>query len=176
MQQQINEELRQYKLARIQEGEIRNERFQAAYDQIRESVIIKVSKNASSNIFRIASGLISFFTFLIGISFIFPQSLNEFFNLSVWPEYEGMLNEAKGVAYFFFIVSSVFFLIGYLLKVNNRERTQLYSVSILLEEVMEYLKTSTEEEKRKYEFFLDHFAELENNQLNNPHVKADQRI
>ena len=63
--------------------------------------------------------------------------------------------------YLAFGLSILFGFIGYLLKLNNRKRSNIYSLSKLLEEVMDYMETSSTDEKRKYEYFVDSLAEKE---------------
>ncbi len=67
--------------------------------------------------------------------------------------------------------------IGYLLKVNNKKRNSIYSLSELLEEVMDYMEKSSSEEKRKYEYFVDSLAEKQNmkRQFQN-HNNMEQKV
>lgn len=51
MEEKINEELRQYKLFKIQETESKLRRFKTVYENIKEHFVIKFSKNVSSKCF-----------------------------------------------------------------------------------------------------------------------------
>ena len=169
MEEKINEELRQFKLFKIQETESKLRRFKEVYKEIKEHIVIKFSKNATSNIFRIITTIICLLLIIIGFICFFPDQIIEqmeaegnYFSNS---DKNNMIDELNFFKYFALSLSLLFGLISYLLKLNNRKRNSIYSLSKLLEEVMGYMESSSYDEKRKYEYFVDSLAEKEKKEL-----------
>lgn len=165
MEEKINEELRQYKLFKIQETESKLRKFKIVYNEIKEHFVVKFSKNASSNIFRIILLIISILFLIIGLVSFFPdqiiqflESEGEMFSIS---EKEDFILSFSLLKYLFLGLSIFFGFINYLLKLNNRKRSTIHSLSSLLEEVIDYMENSSNDEKRKYEYFVDSIAEKE---------------
>jgi hypothetical protein len=166
MEEKINEELRQFKLLNIQETESKLRRFKTVYDEIKENNIIKFSKNASSNILRVLLFLLTFSLLILGLFCFFPEQIIDFMNtegeyLSITEKKE-MISDIGFFKYILLGLSFLFGSLSYLLKVNNRKRSTIHSLSKLLEEVMFYMEDSSFKEKRKYEYFVDSLAEKEN--------------
>ncbi|WP_282018101.1 hypothetical protein [Salegentibacter mishustinae] len=165
MDQKINEELRQYKLFKIQETEAKLRRFRKTYLEIKEHIFIKFSKNITSNILQIPIILLFIICLAIGISLLFPNVIIDFMNSNGMnlskSDKEEFLIISEFTAYFLLGLSSLFGFISYLLKLNNRKRNNIYNLSKLLEEVMSYMENSSNDEKRKYEYFVDSIAEKE---------------
>ncbi|MCX2837563.1 hypothetical protein OQ279_05300 [Salinimicrobium sp. MT39] len=165
MDQQINEELRQYKLFKIQETEAKLRRFWQTYLEVKEGIFIKFSKNVTSNILQIPIILLFLICLVIGILLLFPDIIidlvtsNEI-DLSRSDKEEFLLI-SEFTAYLLLGLSGLFGFISYLLKLNNRKRNNIYNLSKLLEEVMLYMEDSSNDEKRKYEYFVDSIAEKE---------------
>ena len=79
-----------------------------------------------------------------------------------------LLQKKKGIViifrylrFLFLAIAAIFYLLSYLLKLNNRKRNTIYSLSHLLEEMITYLEKSSDEEKRKYEQYVDFLAKKE---------------
>lgn len=165
MPSKIDEELRQYKLFKIQETNVRLRQFQQAYSKIKENIAIKFSKNVTFNLLKIAFLLLCICSLVITVFCFLP---GEFILLI--EEYEGPLSssEKKGIViifrylrFLFLAIAAIFYLLSYLLKLNNRKRNTIYSLSQLLEEMITYLEKSSDEEKRKYEQYVDFLAKKE---------------
>lgn len=173
MDSKINEELRQYKLFKIEETESKLKRFRKIYTEIKQHFIVTFSKNASSNIFRLVLGIISFVLIILGVLCFFPE---QFINL-IESEGEQLTHFEKNeitdnfyiLNYFFIGFGILLWFVSLLLKKNNKKRNTIHSLSKLLEEIMAYMESASEEEKRKYEYFVDSIAEkkqLKNNTTN----------
>lgn len=165
MYTKIDEELRQYKLFKIQETESKLRRFKKVYQEIKEHLLIKFTKNASSNLIGYAVYIISFLLLIVGIIFFFPNDVLNFMESTGEPlssiekkEFTELFDFLK---YFFIATALLFGFIGYLLKLNNKKRSNIYNLSKLLEEVMDYMENSAKEDKKKYEYFVDSIAEKE---------------
>ncbi len=165
MYTKVDEALRQYKLFKIQETESKLRRFKKVYYEIKEHSLIKFTKNASSNLISYFIFIISLSLLILGIMFFFPndvlnfmESTGESLSLTEKKEFTEFFNFLK---YFFICTSLLFGFMGYLLKLNNKKRNNIYNLSKLLEEVMGYMENSAREDKKKYEYFVDSIAEKE---------------
>lgn len=165
MEEKINEELRQYKLFKIQETESKLRKFKTVYEDIKEHFVIKFSKNASSNIFRIVLIIISTLFLILGLISFFPNQIIQFLEsegeVFSTTEKEDFILNFDVFKYTFLGLSIFFGFISYLLKLNNQKRNTIHSLSKLLEEVMDFMENSSNDEKRKYEHFVDSLAERE---------------
>lgn len=164
-EQQINEELRQYKLFKIQETESKLRKFSKAYTEIKQLYLIKFSKNAGSFIVRLAINLAGIALLLITLTCFFPEQLISFLEsegetVSTLEKQE-ITQVLMTFKYITLSAAAVCFFISYLLRKNNQKRSTIYSLSKLLEEVMTYMETSSAEEKRRYEYFVDNLAAQE---------------
>ncbi len=77
MEHKIDEELRQYKLFKIQETEAKLRRYKAVYLEIKQNIVLKFSKNASSNMARLVVGLLTVCCILLGFLCLFPHQIIE---------------------------------------------------------------------------------------------------
>ncbi|GGZ60850.1 hypothetical protein [Mesonia mobilis] len=159
----IEEEVEQFKIAKIAETELKLEQFQNAYQEINENIAIKISKNATFNLFRVVFILLSLFLFALGVYCFFPgefillmEENGESFNSE---EKNIIVLVFKALRYVFFSTAVVLYFVSYLLKLNNRKRNTIYSLSHLLEEMISFLDKSSKDEKIKYEQYLDYLAE-----------------
>ncbi|MBI9034969.1 MAG: hypothetical protein JEZ03_10910 [Bacteroidales bacterium] len=158
-EQDLNEELRQYKLFRIQQTEEKLNRFQEVYEDIKQSIVIKISKNIGSNIIKYMVFIIAVLLMVLGIVCHFPEAIVN----SMEPDGVGFSYQEKEdletmIPYFTFVFygfAALFLFIAWLIKLNTHKRNSLYGVSTLLSEVMTYMETSNKEEKQKYEYFVD---------------------
>jgi len=173
MDQKINEELRQYKLFKIQETESKLRRFRKTYSEIKQHIFIKFSKNITSNILQIPIILLFIICLTTGILLLFPNSIIDIMKSNemslTQADQEEFLITSRFLAYFLLGLSSLFAFISYLLKLNNRKRNNIFNLSKLLEEVMTYMENSSNDEKRKYEYFVDSIAEKERMNKNTVH-------
>lgn len=165
MEKRIKEELRQYKLFKIQETESKLRKFQQTHSKIKESNTVKVSKNVTSNLFRVILVLLAIVFLFLSVVCFFPEDLIRliesdgiYFSLQ---EKEEIIFQLTVYKYLFICISGFLLFTGYLLKLNNQKRNSIYSLSILLKEVMTYMENSSTENKRKYEYFVDSLAEEE---------------
>lgn len=165
MEKRINEELRQYKLFKIQETESKLRKFQQTHSEIKESNTVKVSKNVTSNLLRVILALLAIVILILSVICFFPENLIEFLESDgtyfSFQEKKEIIYELNIYKYFFISISALLLFTGYILRLNNRKRNNVYSLSILLEEVMEYMENSSNDDKRKYEYFVDSLAEQE---------------
>ncbi|MFD0992418.1 hypothetical protein [Tenacibaculum geojense] len=163
MYQKIDEELRQYKLFKIQETENKLKKYNKVYNEIKQNNILKLSKNASSNIIVLLSYGVALFTLILAICFLFPDAIMEALEIEFYNEYER--KEAymvfKILAITLFFTCLIFSIVGILLRKNNKKRNHIFNLSVLLEDVMAFMEKSSYEDKRKYEYFVDSIAERE---------------
>lgn len=163
MENRVDEEIRQYKLFKIQEAEVKLKRYKKKYEDIKEHVVIKFSKNLTSNILKIVIILLSVFFFSLSVLCFFPNAfmgLSEIIvdSITSFEKYKFM-KYANIFKYVFIVISLFLYFISYLLKVNNRKRNSIYSLAILLEEVMDFVENTRDDDKRKYEQFVELIAE-----------------
>lgn len=167
----IQEEIRQYKLYKIQTIESTIREYENTFNFIKENIVIKFTKNASSNILRIIFFLVTLVLFLIGVSFLFPGYLIQLMNESEGNFIETEKNEFSLIApYFGYVLISISILFGFissLLKKNIRKRNTIYNLSQLVKEVIDYMDENVKEDKKKYEYFVDSSAEIEHRRKNN---------
>ena len=164
--QKIEEEIRQYKLYKIQIIEQKIRGYQDVFDKIKESVVIKFTKNATSNIIWIVLTIIAIMLFLVGVILLFPGQV-----ISYLEDNGDLLSEIKVdsiqvfmpfFGYFIITISLFFEIIAVLLRKNVRKRNTIFDLSLLLKDVINYMKENNKEEKKKYEYFVDSIAEIEN--------------
>ena len=69
----IEEEIRQYKLYKIQTTEHKIREYEDIYSLIKENIFVKFTKNSFSNIFRLLFTIISIGLILLSFTLIFPE-------------------------------------------------------------------------------------------------------
>lgn len=163
MENRVDEEIRQYKLFKIQEAEVKLKKYKKKYEAIKEHVVIKFSKNLTSNILKIVIILLSVFFFSFSVLCFFPNAFISIIEINAKSftslEKSEFIEVANIFKYVFIVISLFLYLISYLLKVNNRKRNSIYSLAILLEEVMDFVENTRDDDKRKYEQFVELIAE-----------------
>ena len=171
----IEEEIRQYKLYKIQAVEAKIREYENTFNIIKENIVLKFTKNASANILRIILLFITIILLLVGILFLFPEQIikiiegnGEFISAQ---EKNDFISETPYIGYVLITLSLFFSLISLLLKKNIRKRNTIYNLSELLNEVIDYMDENVKEDKKKYEYFVDSNADMENrrNQNNTTH-------
>ena len=178
----VEEEIRQYKLFKIQTTENKIRDYEVLYAIIKENIVIKFTKNSFSNIIRLALILISIGLIILSIILIFPE-----FAISIMENNGKVLSQAGRnkmieifpyLGYFILGLGLLLSSISYLLKKNNHKRSIIYKLSNLLDEIIKYMKENVKEEKKKYEYFVDSIAEIEaisNNNSNSDNKNATQQ-
>ena len=162
----IEEEIRQYKLYKIQIIESKIREYEDIFNTIKENVALKFTKNASSNIFRFLLIPITVILFLAGIYLLFPElviSLMERYGI----EFSGVekreyILKLPFIGYISLLMSIFLGITASLLKKNIRKRNTIYNLSKLLKDVIDYMNEDVNENKKKYEYFVDSMAEIEN--------------
>lgn len=170
---EINENIRQHRLYRIQTTEQKIRKFKGVYDEIKEHLVIKFTKNASLNVIRLVLGLITLLLIGVSILHFYPEKLISFMEANgeilTQNEKNEIYLDANFLGYMFFALALISFYIGYLLKKNIRSRNSIFKLNKLIKEVIEYMETSSYDEKRKYEFYVDNLQEIENQKRKTPH-------
>ncbi|MCT4639206.1 MAG: hypothetical protein N4A72_15990 [Bacteroidales bacterium] len=163
--EKLDEDIRQHKLYKIQVNEQKIREYKNVFNTIKESTIVKNSKNISSYIVRFIFRLITILLIIIGISFLFPENVIGFIESNGKVISETDKSDLKDVipyiGYICIVTSTLFILIIILLKKNAKKRNTIHKLSKLVSEVIEYIETDTKEEKIKYEYFVDSMAETE---------------
>ena len=161
----IEEEIRQFKLHKIQIVESKIREYENTFIAIKENVVIKFSKNISSNILRVIFTLITITLLLFGIGLLFPEQL-----IKLLEENGDMFNDSEKreliiglpfLGYFIISISILFGFVSSLLKKNINKRNTIYKLSKLLNEVINYMDENLKEDKKKYEYYVDSIAEIE---------------
>jgi hypothetical protein len=153
---EIENELRQYKLHKIKESESKLNRFEKKYNEINEHVALKMSKNITSNIFRVFLIISSILCFFITVFLLIESSTveDEIF------DFRTSQNKLIIISSIFLITASIIAItISFLLKLNIRKRNNIFSLAKLLDEIILHLEKSTNEDKKNYEHFMDLIAE-----------------
>lgn len=161
----IEEEIRQFKLFKIQKDKAKIKEYEDTYDKIRENTVLRYTKNISSNILIILMVLLTITLFSIGVSFQFPEEMTKFMEEN-GERFSSQEKEENNIffpflGYFFIALSLVFGLIASLLKKNIRKRNTIYRLSHLVSDVIEHMSENVKEEKKRYEYYVDSSAEFE---------------
>ncbi len=174
----IEEEIRQFKLYKIQTVEAKIREYDNIFNTIKENNVIKFTKNASSNILRIIFFFVTLAMFLAGIFFMFPEHIikimegsGEYFSER---EKRDFILTTPYLGYVLISVSILFGFITSLLKKNIRKRNTIYNLSKLLNEVIDYMSENVKEDKKKYEYFVDSNADIDMRKINN--ITTQQKI
>ena len=116
----------------------------------------------------------SFYIILLNRNYVKPQLNQTLFKIArdLREKHKGVkliYLDANFLGYMFFGLALTSFYIGYLLKKNIRSRNNIFKLNKLIKEVIEYMETSSFDEKRKYEFYVDNLQEIENQKRKMPH-------
>lgn len=162
----IEEEIRQFKLYKIQHVEAKIREYNDTYNVIKENIVIRFTKNASSSILRLVLVLITLSLVLLGMMFLFPEVIIEILrgNGETFSDQDRMDLMVIGpyIGWFFMLIAFLFGIVAWLLKKNIKKRNTIYKLANLVEEVIEYMDENVKEDKKKYEYFVDSIAEIEN--------------
>jgi hypothetical protein len=161
----VEDEIRQYKLYKIQTTESKIREYEDIYSLIKENIIVKFTKNSFSNIFRLLLTIISIGLILLSFTLIFPEIaislIGKTGEIMTQSDRNDMVETFPYYGYFILGLGFLFGIISVLLKKNNRKRTVIYELSKLTDEVIYYMNENVKEEKKKYEYFVDSIAEIE---------------
>jgi len=171
---EINENIRQHRLYRIQTTDQKIRKFKSIHDEIKEHLVIKFTKNASLNVIRLVLGLITLIFIGVSILYFFPDKLITFMEANgeilTQDEKNEIYLDADFLGCMFLILSFISIYIGYLLKKNIRSRNSIFKLNKLIKEVIEYMESTSYDEKRKYEFYVDNLQEIENQKRKNSYT------
>jgi hypothetical protein len=167
----IEEEIRQFKLYKIQLVEAKMREYGILFQEIKEHAAIKLTKNASSNFLRIILLTVTIAVFSAGFLLLFPDKMIEIFEgKGIYFSTQMKLDFKEAAPYLRYILFSISLLFGsisILLKKNIKKRNTIHDLSKLINEVINYMDDNVKEDKKKYEYFVDSAAEIENRQKNN---------
>jgi hypothetical protein len=161
----IEEEIRQYKLYKIQTTESKIRGYEDIYSSIKENIVIKFTKNSFSSIIKLLLTIISIGLILLSFTLIFSEIAISLIEKNGEVLTQGDRNDMVSffpyLGYFILGLGFLFGIVSTLLKKNNRKRTVIYKLSKLIDEVIYYMNENVKEEKKKYEYFVDSIAEIE---------------
>ena len=161
--QQFEDEIRNYKLYKISLISKRIKEYKDVLYNIKQNIVIKQSKNITSNIIAFVFYGITIVFLIIGIYFQFPENFIELINENGEAfnntDKQYIKDELPIFGYIILFLSVLFFVISKLLRKNLKKRNKIYDLSILVNDVIEYLEENNREDKRKYEYFVDNIAE-----------------
>ncbi len=167
-QARINEDIRQYKLHKIQIVESKIKEYRDIFNTIKQTTVIKLTKNTSSNILRIIIILFMILLLVAGIWYLFPEQAIKMIEKSgeeISKQEKAEL--IKTMPYFGYGLISLLIPLGFtswLLKKNIQKRNTIYNLSKLLNEVIGYMDNNVKEDKKKYEYFIDNLGEIQTKQ------------
>lgn len=162
---QIEEEIRQYKLYKIQTTDRKIKEYEDEYNRIKQHLIIWYTKNISSRVLILLFNLVAIVLLLVGISFLFPKQWLTFMQdngeiISEAEQNELMLTFPY-TGYFVISLSAIFWVIVFFIRRNSDKRKTIYKMEKLLTEIIGDMRINNTEEKKKYEYFVDSVAEME---------------
>lgn len=167
----IEEEIRQYKLFKIQTVKAKIREYENIFNKIKENIVIKFTKNATSNLIIILFLLIVIVFLISGIFFMFPEQVIKAMErkgeVLLEQDKNGIMLVLPYLGYLLISISVIFGIISLLLKKNIRKRNTIYNLSKLIKEVIDYMSENVEEDKKKYAYFVDSIADIENRKKNN---------
>jgi hypothetical protein len=165
----IQEEIRQFKLYKIQTTEAKLRNYQEAFNTIKQNIVIKFTKNVSSNILIIIFTIICILLFLISLYFLFPTYLIQLMqeNDVYYVKKNELIQVIQIIGITLIAFAILFAIIASLLKKNIRKRNVIYQLSQLIGEVIQDTHENVKEDKKKYEYFVDSIAETEHKNTNN---------
>lgn len=165
MEERINEEIRQYKLYKIQITESKVQEYKKVYDLIRENIIIKIAKNSTSFIIRVGITILVILLFVGAVGSFFPKQFLYFLGnnseIQIYHENFSLDSSLPYIGALFLGLSILMMELSKLIKVNNAKRNTVYEMSKLLDDIILYMENTSVEEKQKYEAFMDTMSEHE---------------
>jgi len=160
----IEEEIRLYKLEKIQYVEDKIQEYNDVYHLIKENGLIKFTKNSTSNILRFILFLVTISLLIIGLFFVFPnqiisliESNNDVINST---EKEDLKMILPFLGYILIGLSLILGFVSLLLKKNSVKRSVIYELSYLLDEVIGDMTKNLEDDKVKYAYFVDSIVDI----------------
>ncbi len=176
----IEEEIRQYKLYKIQTTESKIREYEDIYSLIKENIVVKFTKNAFSNIFRLLLTIISIGLIALSFTLIFSEFaisiIQKNGKVLTQTDREFMIEFFPYLGYFMLGLGLLFGIVSALLRKNNRKRSVIYELTKLTDEVIYYMHENVKEEKKKYEYFVDSIAEIEASKENTTQQKNMENL
>jgi len=155
----IEEDIRHYKLYKIQVIDHKIQEFLNVYEDIRETFISKFIKNTISYIFYFVFKIISILFFLVGIIFFFPNKLIEFLqqNGETFSKQEIIdFTESAIIFVFLFIGLSILtHLLAKFINLNVKKKNIIYKLSNLVEDTILYMNEKSKEDRIRYEEYVE---------------------
>lgn len=162
---QVEEEIRQYKLYKIQATEQKIREYEGEYNRIKQHLVVWYTKNISSSLLVWIFSLIATALSLLGISFLFPEQWITFMQNNGEFIFEAEKNDIRlpfpYTGYVVISIATIFSVIVFFIKRNSDKRKTIYKMEKLLTEIISDMRANTSEEKKKYEYFVDSMAEIE---------------
>jgi hypothetical protein len=132
------------KLARIQGTESKIHDYKNVYSAIEEGYLSKLTKNSFFGFLKVILYLLALLCLIIA-----------FVTIGIDEE---LLNEpvSRTEAFWTFIIYAIFlFIVGKIVKSNIAKRNVIFELSKLMEDVIGYMESSLQEDKKRYEHFVD---------------------
>lgn len=162
--QQIEQEIRKYKLSKIEKTENRIAEYSEVYDLIKENSLVKITKNSTSHVLRFILFLIATILLVLGIFCLFPEQIIDLIE-DGGEKLSSSEKKEFNLIYpiFGYILIGLSLILGFvsvLLKKNITKRNVIFELSNLVDEVISYMSENVEEEKKKYEYFVDSIVDI----------------
>ena len=159
MNNSIEQEIRQYKMDRIVKAEKQLENYRKVYHEIKENIVVTLTKYSGSVIMNVVLFILLIVLFLLAILFLFPSEIITLLEA----EGESFTKEEKAyfisnlryLRYLLFGIGFLLILLRVVIKSNNNKRLVISNLSDLMTEVIENMDENLKEDKKKYEYFIE---------------------
>lgn len=156
----IKEEIRNYKLYKIQITDQKIREFENTFKKIEEKSIFRSIKDFSLNSFRIILLLLSILTVSFSLIFFFPELIVTIIEKSTK---SSLTQDSKTIlllnhnvfSYIFFSTSMVLFILTYTVNKNIKNRNYTFKLHQLTSDIINHLKDISKDEKTKYEAYVE---------------------
>lgn len=156
----IKEEIRNYKLYKIQITDQKIREFENTFKKIEEKSIFRSIKDFSLNSFRIILLLLSILTVSFSLIFFFPELIVTIIEKSTK---SSLTQDSKTIlllnhnvfSYIFFSTSMVLFILTYTVNKNIKNRNYTFKLHQLTSDIISHLKDISKDEKTKYEAYVE---------------------
>lgn len=156
----ITEEIRNYKLYKIQITDQKIREFENTFKKIEEKSIFKSIKDFSLNSFKIILLLLSILTVSFSIIFFFPELIISIIEKSTKSSLSQdnktiLLLNHNIFSYIFFSTSIILFILTYTVNKNIKNRNYTFKLHQLTNDIINHLKDISKDEKTKYEAYVE---------------------
>lgn len=159
----IEEEIRQYKLYKIQIIENKIKEYDHVFNTIKENILSRYTKNLTSILLILFFWIMSGLLLLTGVSFLFPEQIAKLImdSGSVYPaDVKELIVVLPFFGYSSLLLSFLFGGMAWLLRKNMLKKNTIFKLSKLVKDVIGYMDVNLEEDKKKYEYFVDSMADV----------------